>query len=208
MANEIPGPCTQANTGAGQTTGVWRSVSWVNIDNPNPATINGVTRVYSQGRALGGARFARLEGCWYGNGLIYIVSTSGGGATSQAPGGQGQGFAYDPAEERLRMLFQSPGPDVLNAPDNICVSPRGGLVLCEDGNGEEFVHGLTVEGEIFRFAKNNIQLNGERNGFAGDFRGSEFAGACYSPDGDWLFVNAQSPGISFAISGPWKSGAL
>ena len=26
-------------------------------------------------------------------------------------------------------------PDVLNAPDNITVSPRGGLVLCEDGGG-------------------------------------------------------------------------
>jgi hypothetical protein len=24
------------------------------------------------------------------------------------------------------MLFQSPGADVLNAPDNICVSPQGG----------------------------------------------------------------------------------
>ena len=46
------------------------------------------------------------------------------------------------------MLFQSPGPDVLNAPDNIGVSPRGGLVLCEDGSGEEFLHGLTVDREI------------------------------------------------------------
>jgi len=27
---------------------------------------------------------------------------------------------------------------------------------------------------------------------AGDYRGSEWAGACYSPDGRWLFVNIQT----------------
>jgi secreted PhoX family phosphatase len=37
---------------------------------------------------------------------------------------------------------------------------------------------------------------------------NEWAGACYSPDGQWLFVNIQSPGITFAITGPWGSGPL
>ena len=114
--------------------------------------------VWAQGRAQGAATFARLEGCWYGNDRkIYIVSTSGGI-------GQGQIWVYDPREETITLLFQSPGAAVLNAPDNITVSPRGGLVLCEDGSGEEFVHGLTVDGEIFPFAKNTVVLNGERNG--------------------------------------------
>ena len=54
----------------------------------------------------------------------------------------------------------------------------------------------------------SLDGNGERNGIAGDFRGSEWAGACYSPDGRWLFASLQSPGITFAITGPWKSGAL
>ena len=45
----------------------------------------------------------------------------------------------------------------------------------------------------------------ERNGLEGDFRDGEFAGATYSPDGRWLFFNAQTPGISFAVTGPWKS---
>ena len=158
--------------------------------------------VWLQGRALGAARFARLEGCWYGNDKkIYVVSTNGGI-------GQGQIWEYDPAAETIRLLFQSPGAAVLNAPDNICVSPRGGLVLCEDGGGEEFLHGLTVDGEIFPFAKNDAVLDGERNGIVGDFRGSEWAGACYSPDGKWLFASIQSPGITFAITGPWSSGAL
>jgi secreted PhoX family phosphatase len=36
----------------------------------------------------------------------------------------------------------------------------------------------------------------------------EFAGATFSPDGETLFVNIQSPGITFAIWGPWENGAL
>ena len=110
--------------------------------------------------------------------------------------------------ETIQLLFQSPGALVLNNPDNLTVSPRGGLVLCEDGGGEEFVHGLTVDGKIFHFAKNTVVLNGERNGITGNFAGSEFAGACYSPNGQWLFVNVQNPGISLAITGPWENGAL
>ena len=179
-------------------------VEWVPIATPDTNAMSAVsTFVSAQGRALDAAYFGRLEGCWYGNdGKIYVVSTTGGGS------GRGQIWEYDPSAETLRMVFQSPGAEVLNAPDNICVSPRGGLVLCEDGSNQEFMHGLTVNGEIFKFAQNNVFLNGERNNIVGDFSGSEFAGACFSPDGHWLFVNIQSPGITFAITGPWQAGAL
>jgi secreted PhoX family phosphatase len=192
-----------ANLGASYPHDTTFDVEWVDIAAPdNQLPTSPGNFVWAQGRTRGAATFARLEGCWYGNDAkIYVVSTSGGI-------GQGQVWEYDPAAEVIRLLLQSPGAAVLNAPDNITVSPRGGLVLCEDGSGEEFLHGLTVEGEIFRFAQNNIVLNGERNGFIGDFTGSEWAGACYSPDGRWLFANVQSPGITFAITGPWMSGAL
>ena len=191
------------NLGASYPNGTTFPVEWVPIEQPDSlsATMPG-NFVWAQGRALGAATFARLEGCWYGNDRkIYVVSTSGGT-------GQGQIWTYDPRNETISLLFQSPSAAVLNAPDNITVSPRGGLVLCEDGSGEEFVHGLTVDGEIFPFAKNTVVLNGERNGIRGSFAGSEFAGACYSPNGQWLFVNVQSPGITFAITGPWEDGAL
>ena len=75
-----------------------------------------------------------------------------------------------------------------------------------------YLQGLTPDGEIFRFAENNVVLPSrfERTkGYAGDFTGSEWAGATFEPqDGDWLFVNLQSPGITFAITGPWRRGAL
>jgi secreted PhoX family phosphatase len=193
-----------ADLGAGYPNGATFPVDWVEIAEPdNTSSTMPGDFVWAQGRAHGAATFARLEGCWYGNDRkIYIVSTSGGAV------GQGQVWVYDPHDETIALLFESPGASVLNAPDNITVSPRGGLVLCEDGSGQEFLHGLTVDGEIFQFARNSIVLNGERNGIVGDFRGSEWAGACYSPDGDWLFANIQSPGITFAITGPWRDGAL
>jgi secreted PhoX family phosphatase len=192
-----------ANLGASYANGTTFAIEWVPIATPdNPAASAPGNFVWAQGRALGAATFARLEGCWYGNDRkIYIVSTNGGV-------GQGQIWEYSPSRETIRLLFESPGAEVLNAPDNITVSPRGGLVLCEDGSGQELLHGLTVDGEIFKFALNNVVLDGERNDIVGDFRSSEWAGACYSPDGKWLFANIQSPGITFAITGPWASGAL
>ncbi|MDE0626559.1 MAG: DUF839 domain-containing protein [Bryobacterales bacterium] len=190
-----------ADTRKGQTPGTWEPVRWVPISEPDPNPIEDDS-VRAQGVREGAATFGRLEGTWHGNGRIYIVSTNGGDAES------GQIWEYDPAGERLALLYESPGAEVLDMPDNICVSPRGGLVLCEDGEGEDQVRGLTTSGEIFPFAKNNVVLGGERNGLEGDFRDSEFAGATFSPDGRWLFFNVQRPGISFAVTGPWEAGLI
>jgi secreted PhoX family phosphatase len=65
--------------------------------------------------------------------------------------------------------------------------------------------GLTLDGRVFTFAQNNIVLSTDYNARvrAGDYRRKEWAGACYSPDGKWLFVNIQKPGVTFAITGPW-----
>jgi len=117
-------------------------------------------------------------------------------------------WELDPKTATLRLLFESPGPEVLNMPDNICLSPRGGLAICEDGTSIQRVQGLTRDGHVLTLARNNILLEGQRNGFTGDFTKREFAGATYSPDGEWLFVNVQVPGVTFAITGPWTAGGL
>ena len=163
-------------------------VEWVTIDDPDPAP--GAPTVRAQAFARGAAEIARGEGAWFGNGMVYVVSTNGG------PAGLGQVFALDPATQTFTAVYVSTDRSVLEAPDNVCVSPRGGIVLCEDGGGTEYVHGLTPDGEIFRFARN-------------DLNGSEWAGATFEPkNGNWLFVNLQTPGITFAITGPWRQGAL
>ena len=188
------------------TTGQQAQVAaWVPIGNPDPGPTEPST--WAQASPQGAARIVRGEGAWYGNGVVYVVSTSGG------PAGQGQVFAYDPVADSFRALFVSPGAGTLNAPDNICVSPRGGLVLCEDGNGLEYLHGLTPGGEIFPFAENAVVVpSGGVPGKAaapGTYTSSEWCGAVFEPkNGNWLFANLQSPGITFAITGPWRQGGL
>lgn len=62
-----------------------------------------------------------------------------------------------------------------------------------------WVHGRMRDGRIFHFARNNIKITEPRNGLTGDYSQREFAGATCSPDGKWLFFNAQTPGITFAV---------
>ena len=94
-------------------------------------------------------------------------------------------------------------------PDNVAVSPRGGIVLCEDNyQPVARMRGLTPDGKVVALADNNMRLNGQKNGLTGDFRKQEWAGVTFSPDGKWMFANIQTPGVTFAITGPWGEGLL
>ena len=209
----------QYETAINQQVGVALPVTWVPIADPDPVppsvVISGATvsAVFAAGHAAGGARFRRLEGCWEHNGRIYFVSTNGGNM------GFGQVWVYDPASETLTLVVESPGHDVFDGPDNICSTPRGGLMVCEDAGAAQYLRGVSPSGEIFDFARNL------RNTI-------EFAGACFSPDGKTLFVNLygrstvrttqpyRSPvqipvgperferAATVAIWGPWNSGPL
>lgn len=185
----------------GHAPGTTWSVRWVPIAEPDPANAGGAGSTYLQGFAAGGATFTRLEGITFSRGLVYFDSTSGGDV------GEGQIFVYDPAAETLRLVYESPGRAALTGPDGLAASPRGGIVVCEDGSGVSRMHGLLPDGRIFPFAENAIVLNGHR-GITGDFTGDEFTGAVFDPTGKWLLVNNQTPGITFAITGPWQRGAI
>ncbi|MGH7540932.1 MAG: alkaline phosphatase PhoX [Gemmatimonadota bacterium] len=173
------------------------TVEWVPIAEPDPAWADrNPGAVFEQGFEAGGARLSRLEGCWYADRSIYFHSTNGGAA------GCGQVWRYHPAEEELTLVFESPSEEVLDGPDNLTVSPRGAVLICEDGGRSSNLRGLTAEGLIFDFARNIVNPR-------------EFAGACFSPDGSVLFVNIQGDlnswgpghrGMTFAIWGPWEEG--
>lgn len=195
------------DTRTGQESGTKYPIRWVPIENPGKAHVEVGLKdnagVFTQGLDAGGAIFGRLEGACYSDGRVFVTATDGGRART------GQVWELDIREQTIRLLFESPGSHVLNMPDNLTMSPRGGLVLCEDHRkGNPCLHGLTREGRLFRLARNTCVLKGERNGIWGDFRDREFAGVTFSPDGRWLFVNMQSPGITIAITGPWEDGIL
>ncbi len=214
MEQELPGPGVQYG-GEGKLSfdlrdrgdiGAVLDVEWVTIDDPERLHSPGTSDergVYRHGFDQGAAQFRRLEGAWYDSGAVYFTATNGG------PIGRGQLWEYDPRRETLRLVYASSSFDVLNSPDNVTVSPRGGIILCEDSaQSVQRMKGLDGNGNIFDFAKNNVVLAGEVNGFSGNFRNKEWAGACFSPEGRWLFVNIQFPGITFAITGPWDNGSL
>jgi hypothetical protein len=165
--------------------------TWVTIADPDPDLDGGpAARVVAQGVDAGGAVFDYLEGADFRDGAVTFNSAYGG------DNNHGQVWRYTPATGRLRLLYETANRGVLDAPDNVAVSPRGGILLCEDGYPRNFLRGLTADGRIFDFARNLVD---------GD---SEFSGPAYTPDGRWLVVAIQRPGITVAITGPWGSGLL
>jgi secreted PhoX family phosphatase len=191
--------------------GVEMDVSWVDIPNPTQGFTAGNRNgdgVVSQGLAAGGSRFVGLEGCAFAEGRVYFTSKLGGRAMA------GYILEYDPQREKTWLIFESTGHDHFSGPDNLVVSPRGSLVVCEDRltthKDAQIVAGLTREGEFFRFCQINPDLRGDYGGhdLAETARKSEWAGATFSQDGGWLFLNIYSPGVTLAITGPWQEGYL
>jgi uncharacterized protein len=188
-------------------------VEWVDIHHPevahSPHPKDGKpdgAGVFMQGKEQHGTTFGGLEGCWFVDGRVYFTAKSGGDAK------KGQVWEYLVSDEKLRLVYESRGIADLNMPDNIVASPRGGLVICEDGNDNDppmRLQCLTRDGRLCVFGINNIDLTKTpHNGFHENRMDGEWAGATFSPNGKWLFVNHQSPGITFAITGPWKDGLL
>jgi len=207
---------TQPLADAGKTF----RVDWVDVPVPDPpaGAANDLLgpSPFQQGLANGGALFRRLEGCWYGDGKIFFLSTDGGPVTSSGSG-EGQIFEYDPKHETLKLIFVSKDPAVLENPDNLTVAPDESLLFCEDNAGSTTNPGERLlflrNGEISEFARNNMNFSQGALGpytrpsgvvFTGNQVQNEWAGACFSPDSDWLFVNIQTPGVTFAITGPWR----
>ena len=216
------------NTITGQTVGAVLNCDWVTIDHPNPKNAeDDASAVYKQGRAKGAAKVLGGEGATMRDGSVVFGSSDGGDS------GRGQVWQYTPRknigthDERgdLELLFESADKHQLDGPDNMCTSPGGAIVIAEDGNLiNNYVRALLPNGQLINVAQNLVGVQKhylEASGklydptvpddgpSAGDGIGfGEFAGPCFSPDGKWLFVNIQVPGITCAITGDWASLGL
>ncbi len=202
------------------------NVEWVPIAHPDadpehftetfpdgPKTLGeGMSGPFWQGTEQGGATFNRGEGCWYHDGVVYFIDTSGG------PTGNGSVWAYEPAKERLSNCFSSTSESQADAIDNLTINPANGtIILCEDGGGVQNKEGEFTTGSrllsanrnnrVRVLAENNVVIDEPIPGRSAieprDYRSSEWAGATFSPDGSILYANIQDPGITFAIEGPW-----
>ena len=204
-------------------------VEWVNLDQPDAAPVSGASGPYAEAVSKGALTMSRGEGIWYHRGSIAVVDTSFGRDGSNREGrGLGAVWVYTPSragQDRgsLRLIYAAAARLAGNNPDNLTISPRGGLLTCDDGadvddgfGAGQRLMGYTAAGEAYIFAKNNVVLDdaaiakmGRTGQFqADDYRGDELAGACFDPSGETLFVNVFSPGFTAAIRGPFARGNL
>jgi secreted PhoX family phosphatase len=163
----------------------WQAVRWIDLDNVEAPEDD----LRKRGAAAGATLFARGEGMWMGEGEFYFACTSGGAAKL------GQIFRLRPrpsGEDRLQLFFESTDIAQFNYGDNLTVAPSGHLIVCEDAYSDTVANrliGLTPDGDPYPLALLRVE--------------TEWAGACFSPDGKWLFVNAYKPTRTLAITGPW-----
>ena len=193
----------RAATKAGWPVGQAFAVDWVTIDSPEPATNDAPASTRAQAQARGAAMFSNSEGMWLGGRKVYFDATTGGTVVDAAGNGWGQIWEFDPVGQTLTLVYESPGQSELKRPDNMTFTPVGDLLLCEDSDiYPERLHRLTPEGRLYEFARSKSN-------------DMEFAGACFDPRGETLFVNQMGnrpsdapkpvfPGVTYAIWGPWK----
>jgi uncharacterized protein len=169
--------------------GTTYDVAWVAVPERDATTVSLRRQVTTATRSR------KLEGCWWGDGGAYVVASFARTTDGSAAQHDGQVWFLDPIAQTLTLkvwfAFTANQNVDVDGPDNITISPYGGVVLAEDGSGQQHIVGVTDAGETFFFALN--QLNNQ-----------EFAGPTFSQDKKTLFVNIYNPGHVFAITGPWR----
>jgi secreted PhoX family phosphatase len=184
------------------SVGQWRETLWIDLD----GTDNPNADLRHRGHAKGAAWFARGEGIFFAADELYFCCTSGG------PNFLGQIMRYQPSgfegqageidqPGRLQLFVQPDDRQVLQMCDNLCVSPWGHLVVCEDkaaDRGINYLKAVSPQGKVYTLGRQ------AQSGLSDVGANSELAGCCFSPDGTTLFVNVYWPGMTIAITGPWS----
>ena len=156
-------------------------INWIDLDGINSPEDD----LRYRGVNKGAAYFARPEGMWYDDDIIYFTCTTGGSKKL------GQIWKINIKQQILELMFESHNSSIMKKCDNITIAPWGDVIICEDGRGKDRLIGLKKTGETYIIAENILNS-------------SEFAGANFSPDGNILFVNIYSPTMTIAITGPWN----
>ncbi|MBT8061369.1 MAG: DUF839 domain-containing protein, partial [Xanthomonadales bacterium] len=186
-------------------------VDWVDIAEPDQGHTPGThdcSGVVQQGIDAGATAFRSLEGCSIEGADLFFTSKNGGRNYA------GMIFHYDLDAQTVQAIWEAPGNGGFTGPDNITVSPRGSLMICEDNesslNRGQQISGMDRQGQVFAFCRFNPEFKGTYLGhdLVRTSLFSEWAGVCFSKDGQWMFANMFRPGFTCAITGPWGRGPV
>jgi len=179
-------------------------VAWVKVPDRDAATVS-TRKQFTDDQVTRGKKF---EGVWGTHDGVYVVNSFAKMGTTDIPADgvphEGMIWFYNYKAQTIQLVTYFPANPAamqgatakyddfnFDAPDNVTVTPWGSLILAEDGLQSSHVLSSTPGGPTYAIARN--QLND-----------SEFTGPTFSDDGKVLFVNLQTPGITFAITGPWR----
>lgn len=173
-----------------------RRVTWI-----TPGTSGGFGGV---GGTTAGTAFDGGEGIWYYEvpsefSTIPTLGVDGTrGVVFFTTKGDNRVWAYDIENELVELIFDNTNNQIspdLNDVDNLTVSPKGDVIVAEDGSGMRLV--VVVPNEP---AKILMQITGNPS--------SEIVGPAFHPDGSKLYFSAQrgpttgSPGVTYEVTIP------
>ncbi|HYI35319.1 MAG TPA: alkaline phosphatase PhoX, partial [Thermoleophilaceae bacterium] len=161
-------------------------VGWSAIKDPTAQ--NAPTRAQVPGSSV----FPGGEGIWYWRGVCYFTTKA-----------NKKVWAYDIRKNLMDVLFdrELAKDSSLDAVDNVTISPRGDVLVCEDGGNMEI--GLITSQ---RAVSPLIRLTGSQQ------EGSEVCGVVFDPSGRRMYCTSQrafgvagapGPGAVYEISGPF-----
>ncbi|MDO8189283.1 DUF839 domain-containing protein [Conexibacter sp. JD483] len=167
---------------------IWREV-------PNPG---GGSSEPTREQVDGSLKFARGEGIWFDDGIVYVATTSDETI-----------HAYDTRTRTIGTLYRAddaPGTP-LRGVDNLHVSRSGDLYVAEDSYDNDpdamDVCIISPEGDVSRFLK----LTGDQHFQLGELGTSETVGLTFDPSGTRLYLGSQRAwlqGAVYEISGPFR----
>ncbi len=179
-------------------------VAWVKVPDRDAATTS-VRKQFTDGQITRGKKFEGVYGTKDG---VYVVNSYAKSGTTDLPTDavphDGMVWFYNYANKTIQLVTYFPESAAadqgagarfqdfnFDGPDNVTVTPWGSLILAEDGNASSHVLSATPGGPTYAIARNMLN-------------DSEFCGPAFTADGKVLFVNMQDPGLTLAITGPWR----
>ncbi|MFC5261471.1 alkaline phosphatase PhoX [Kribbella qitaiheensis] len=179
-------------------------VAWVPVPDRDAVSVS-VRKQLTDDKVTRGKKFEGVYGTDEG---VYVVNSFAEGGSADLPADavphDGMVWFYNYEAKTIQLVTYFPESAAANkgteakyndynfdGPDNVTVTPWGSLVLAEDGNASSHVLSSTPGGPTYAIARNMLN-------------DSEFTGPTFSDDGKVLFVNIQTPGITLAITGPWR----